>query len=368
MFVYWVLFAMTFVVMFASYSTYGEYAYVENYRIHKTKYIYSLLFFALVVFVMAMRDEVLDTHAYVKYFENAPTKWNKVLPYLDNESTGKGFYLLQAAFKILVSESHYVWFAFLAAVCCICLFKVLYKYSVDMPLTVYLFIADSTFTWLLNGTRQFLAVCIIFACTDLLLKRKLIPYCIIVYLASRIHSSAIFVIPVALMISSDEFFSKKTFLFIILTIIGVYYSESVFETLGSVMDKDYTESLEEGTGSTVLRLLVAAVPSVMAFVGKEHLKAAPKFIRLAGNMSIVSTCFYFASTFTNGILIGRMPIYFSLYSLYLLPWLIKNMFSKRTGRIVWWCCVLLYGYYFYYQIMVAWRGLPYVSKILGIGV
>lgn len=95
-------------------------------------------------------------------------------------------------------------------------------------------------------------------------------------------------------------------------------------------------------------------------------KKANKSIKLAINMSFVGVCFYFASTFTDGILIGRMPIYFTVYNLYLLPWLIHNCFEIRSRKIVWLGCACAYGLYFYYQMEVAWGGLMYVSDILHI--
>ena len=81
-------------------------------------------------------------------------------------------------------------------------------------------------------------------------------------------------------------------------------------------------------------------------------------------MNLVGICFYFAATFTNGVLVGRMPIYFTVYGLYLLPWVIRNCFTKRSRKVVWVLCAISYFICFYYQMCIAWDGLMYVSKFL----
>ena len=65
-------------------------------------------------------------------------------------------------------------------------------------------------------------------------------------------------------------------------------------------------------------------------------------------MSIVSVGFYIVSMFTSGIFIGRLPIYFSLYSYILLPWEIDHMFTKRSARLIYVVMVVGHlGFYLY---------------------
>ncbi len=366
MIVYWLMLGMSILMMVLSYNTSQASVRIGKKKVEPSK-IFTLFLILFITFFCGLRDVVLDTYAYKADFNAMPTNWDAMLENVEKHSTGQGFYFLQGCFKILISKSHYAWFIFLVAISCFCLFRVFYKYSVDLPLTGYLFVAAATFTWLINGTRQFLAVCILFAFIDWLLEGKKIRYCLLALLITTIHSSAIFIIPIALLVTSDEFLSKRTIFIIIVAVVGTFFSEQALGFVGNFLDKDYTSALESGTGSNIIRFLVVCVPAVMAIIARKKVNEAPKSIILAANMSIVAACFSLASTFTSGILVGRMTIYFSIYSLYLLPWLIKNMFDKESSRIVWWVCFALYGVYFYYQIMVAWKGLPYISDVLGIG-
>ncbi|WP_195637160.1 EpsG family protein [Enterocloster bolteae] len=332
---------------------------------YKTNYMYAFLSFAYIVFFCSFRDSVLDTEAYINSFNAAPTNWEGLKWYIRLARTGKGFYLIQGIFKICISDNHYAWLAFLAGISSICMLRTLYRYSENFPLSAYLFVANTTFTWLLNGTRQFLAVSILFAFSEWMIKGKRWRYIILAMVLSTLHTSAIFVVPVCLFVSANKIWDKKMILFVLITIIGTRYSERIFSLLNRGLDRDYSSSLAGGTGSTILRLAVAVVPVLIIFIAKRCVEMkADERIYLAANMSLVGACFYFASTFTSGILVGRMPIYFSIYNLYLLPWLIHHCFEKKSKLIVTYFCVMMYLFYFYYQMMIAWSGLPYISEFL----
>ena len=86
--------------------------------------------------------------------------------------------------------NHYIWLTFLGAISLLLLFfKTLYKYSIDISLSLYLFVASCTFTWLLNGIRQFLVVCILFGFIDWLIDGKKIKYIALILVLSTIHNS-----------------------------------------------------------------------------------------------------------------------------------------------------------------------------------
>lgn len=365
--IYWSMLFMTLIIGMVSKTAPQRRIERENKTYYTIHYGFAVAAFLYIIFFVGLRDRVLDTGAYVRSFNEAAANWSDLIQEVASESEGKGFYLLQGLFKIYISKSHYMWFLFLATISCLGLLKVLYKYSEDFPLAIYLFVADATFTWLLNGTRQFLVVCILFSFAEWLIEGKKIRYLLLVLVMTTIHSSAIFMVLVCLFVSAQKILDEKMMIFAIITVWGTKYSEKVFEMLDFVLEKDYVETLVEGVGSNIIRLLVSAVPILIVMAAYKYVKEnSTPSIRLAINMSFVGTCFYFASSFTNGILVGRMPVYFTLYNLYLLPWLIKNCFNKESEKIAKILCMLLYGVYFYYQMEIAWGGLQYISEILNL--
>ena len=366
--IYWSMLLVTIVIGILCYGTPSKKVIIAGQETFKVRIGFVVALVTYIVFFVGFRDKVLDTGAYASSFNALPVNFDGLFAYLKTVDSGKGFYFLAGMFKIFVSKSHYAWFFFLSSISCFCIFKTLYKYSVDFPLSAYLFITTTTFTWLLNGTRQFLVVCILFGFVDWLIEGKKIRYILLTLLLATIHSSAIFMVIVVIFISANQIFTKKMFAFVLLTVIGTYYSESVFEFLSETSESmNYTDTIGMDGGSNVIRLFVTIIPIMIVMLNYKNVKKiAPPSIKLAVNMSLVGSCFYFAATFTNAILVGRMPIYFTVYNLYLLPWTIRNCFKKDSRKIVWVLCVVCYLVYFYYQMCIAWGGLMYVSDILNI--
>lgn len=366
--IYWSMLLVTIVIGILSYVIPLKTTIVDGQETTRVRVGFVVILAAYIIFFVGFRDRVLDTGAYISNFNALPRDFDGLIAYLDLVDRDKGFYFLAGIFKIFVSEKYYAWLFFLALISCFCIFRTLYKYSVDFPLSAYLFITTTTFTWLLNGTRQFLVVCILFGFVDWLIEGKKIRYTLLVLVLTTIHSSAIFMAIIVLFVSSKQIFTKKMFAFVILTVIGTYYSEYVFDFMSETSETmSYTDTIGMDGGSNVLRLFVTIIPIMIVMINYNNVKKiAPASIKLAINMSLIGSCFYFTATFTNGILVGRMPIYFTVYNLYLLPWVIRNCFTKDSRKIVWVFCAVCYFVYFYYQMCIAWGGLMYVSDILNI--
>ena len=364
--VYWSIMAVTLIMGILSYGTSKKEVLQEGKVVYKTRIGYAFFPMAYIIFFAGFRGRILDTYWYIDTFEVMPTTFSGIVEFAMNSPTRCGYFLVLGFFKKFISQNHYAWLFFIAIVSCVCVFYVLYKYSIDMPLSMYLFVANAMFIWPFNGARQFLAVSILFAFSDWLIEGKKIKYIILAFFVTFIHSSALVVIPVCWFISSRKILDIKMKLFGFITIIGTFFSRNIFIALSDFgFFAKYSESLLNGEGSSIPRLIVACVPLFIILLSYRRVKEiAPPSIILAINMSFVGSCFYLASTFTNGILIGRMPLYFTPYDLFLLPWLIKRGFTKESGRIVWLACVIFYLAFFYYQMQVAWDGLEYVSEFL----
>lgn len=304
--------------------------------------------FPLLIF-LSFRDNVLDTYGYIIQFDEIPRSWNKT-NFEVYSNNGIVFIYLATTIKILFQCNHYLWFFILALINLYCITKVCVKNSPNLSFSIFLFIAGASFTWCLNGTRQFLAVTVLFYFTYLLLKDKFkdkLLYIVIIIGLSYVHSSAIFLIPIVAVISSKRLFGPRMILIVIATLVGTYFSDSVFDSAIEVMGKQYTSINADGRGSSVLRLLFTLVPIIIVLFDYRHIKRiAPPSIILGINMCLVGACFMFVSTFTNGILIGRMPGYFNIYALYVIPWLVYNCFGKNR-RLIFVIFIIVYIIWFY---------------------
>ena len=113
--------------------------------------------------------------------------------------------------------------------------------------------------------------------------------------------------------------------------------------------------MAQDDGTNILRVLVYSVPALLSLVGIRYIRyAEDPVINICTNMTIVSMGLYVVSMFTSGLLIGRLPIYFSLYGYILLPWMIQHMFTEKSAVLVKIAMVGSYLVFYIYQMHFAW--------------
>lgn len=333
---------------------------------------FVLMTFSVIIFFASLRSSVADTAAYVSMFKSYPSDLSQIDGLLNGVAKRyPGFLVLTVILKKFTSDYN-VWFTIIAVISGICVMIPLYKYSSNFGVSAFLFMASCQFSWMFNGMRQFLVASIIFACTGLVLRRKFIPYTIIVCLLSTIHTSALILIPMYFIVTGEPW-NKRTMLFVGGIILAILFTSKFTGMLEDVVENtDYATSMEEfketDDGTSIMRIAVESVPVIIAFVYRNRIKdKLTPIIKLSINMSLVASGLYVISKIArSGIMLGRLPIYFSMYNLILLPWLIKNIFNKEEKRLVYYLMIVLYIAFFYYQMVVTWNGFGYASKILGL--
>ena len=333
---------------------------------------FALMTFSVIIFFASLRSSVADTEAYISMFNSYPNDLSQVSTVLEGVA-GRypGFLILTVLLKKFTSD-YTVWFTIIAIISGICVMIPLYKYSCNFGVSAFLFMASCQFSWMFNGMRQFLVASIMFACTGLVLRRRFIPYAIIVCLLSTIHTSALILIPMYFIVTGEPW-NKRTMLFVGLIVLAILFTSKFTGILEDVVENtDYATSMEEfketDDGTNIIRILVESVPVIIAFIYRKKIKdKLTPIIKLSINMSLVASGLYIISKIArSGIMLGRLPIYFSMYNLILLPWLLKNIFEKREKDLVYYIMFICYFAFFYYQMVIAWGNMGYSSQILNI--
>ena len=112
-----------------------------------------------------------------------------------------------------------------------------------------------------------------------------------------------------------------------------------------------TTYMQTDDGTNPLGVIVYSIPAIFAIIFRKKLfDDAPDIINISVNMSLISMGIYVVSIFTSGIFIGRIPIYFSLFSYILLPWELRKIFSKEKFTIVLAIMVVLYMIFYFIQV------------------
>lgn len=374
--VYW--FMMAWVILFGILAQVtskkvcvGEYLGEEVYeaRVHL---FMAIVTFAVIVFFAGARSYVADTTAYIKMFNDYPLLQNAHGVIFAEGAREPGFRLFSILIKTFISDNYTVWLSIIAVISGICVMYPLYKYSCNFGVSAFLFMASCQFMWMFNGMRQFLAAAIIFSSTGLILKNKTLLYILIVCVLSTIHQSALLLIPMYF-IAQGEPWNKRTLLFIGCIVLAMVFTSKFTNLLTDVVEQtDYASSVNEfkatDDGTSPIRILVESIPIIMAFFYRNKIKdKLTPIIKLSINMSLIASGLYIISKIaSSGILLGRLPIYFSMYNLILLPWLLNNIFDKREKDLVYYIMVICYFVFFYYQMVIAWGGMEYFSQILNL--
>ena len=330
----------------------------KEYRVSKG---FAVFAFAPVILMATFRGNIADSYAYRRMFATLPDTISGLIAYMPGVTKDKGFTILSSIIKTFISSNDIIYFFIIAAFQGLVLVYVYRKYSIDYLFSFFLFIASTDYvSWMFNGMRQFLAVTIMFAATTLMLEKKWVPTIAVILLASTMHQSALLMIPLVI-IAHGKPWNKKSILFLAGTLVAVVFVDQFTNILDIVMQEtQYSNVVSDWTmggddGTNVIRVLVYSVPTVISILGIKQIKRAnDPVINFCVNMSIVSTGLYIVSMATSGIFIGRLPIYASLYNYILLPWQIKNIFTRRSSQFAFLMAILAYIGFYYYQMHFAW--------------
>lgn len=317
----------------------------------------AIILFFPIFWIACMGTPRSDTRLYITIFENFPAEWTNMVDRFHQAESGQAFLVLQYLIKRVFGNNVTAFRVVLALIHSIPLIVVFRKYSESYLMTIFLFVASGCHSgWMMNGMRQFVAVVIIFAATPLMLERRLGLVALIVLLASTFHTSALLMLPVIFIVQGSAW-NKKTIFYIVVALIAMY----VFDNYTGVMDAMLQGTEYEGAvqnwqelgddGTNPIRVFVNAIPMLLALLGRKHIKYEnDTMLNICVNMSVVTTGLYLISMVTSGIMMGRLPIYTSLYNFILLPSLVPKIFNESSTRMV--KLIMIGCYMLYYMIEV----------------
>ena len=308
-----------------------------------------------------LRKDIGDTNAYVINFQNAPSSLPALLSQLNADSKDPGFSVLMTLVKSIGITDHKVFFMLIAAFQMWCICHTFRKYSPNYWISMFLFVASTDYiSWMFNGMRQFLAATMIFGAFDLMVKKKHAAFALVVLLAAQIHGSAILMLPLAYLMHGPAL-NRKTMLMIAGTVMIIPFIDRFMPFLNDLLsDTQYSTTMTDeiwmaDDGTNPIRVLVYAVPSLVAIIGRRYVRQAnDPIINLCVNASMITTAIYLVSMVTSGIYIGRLPIYTTLHGYIALPWLIDTIFEKSSARLIKLLMIVCFLSFFFIQMHFTW--------------
>lgn len=321
-----------------------------------------LLVIPYIVWAGFRTDYFGDTGAYRKAFLDAPSRLSQLPEYLTTITKDKGFSVLTVLLKCIIGNSDAIFFLLVAAFQLCCIVWVCRKYSCNYWMSIFLFIASTEYIgWMHNGIRQFIAITLIFAATDLLVEKKYLPMIGVIIIAATFHASALFMIPVIFIVQGRAW-NKKTIVCILACILALFFVDQFTDILDSALSStqysgmvtDWQEWEDDGTNP--IRVFIYSIPMLLSIVGYKYIKyEEDPLVHIATNFSALTCGIALISMVTSGVFLGRMIEYASIYSLLLLlPWEVENFFTPKSSQMV--SGVMIVGYiaFFYYQMHFSW--------------
>lgn len=369
MLIYWFLFGITLIlVSFVRVKENKDVLLcvrgIENYCF-SAKQIFIILI--PMIFFFGLRSQVGDTVGYFHSFENLTTEFSLV----GLDERAYGFSFLQRFCKSFLFKHPNMWLSLLTVISVIPIANILSKYSTNVRISLFVFIASTEFVYLINGARQFVAVCICFYAFKFLVERKPVKYYLLVLLAISFHLTAIVMLFAYFLVRSKPW-SLKMWLIIIVAVLVCVFSESVFGIMNDAFLEDsvyshYTDKVLNSQGVNIIRVVVNFVPVILAFYCRKRIEAQNyKYINYCINLSVLNAmCFLFASTM-GANLTARIAEYFTIFNLILYPYLFTHALPKKEGSIIKILFYIAFFAFFFYQMQISWGGLEYVSDVLGI--
>ena len=173
--------------------------FVEDKKVVRYSMGFALFVFLPIIIWAGFRDGTgyADTNAYIALYKSLPGNMHQLLTYLGGLEKDWGFYFFSGVIKQIFGEGYRPFLLIIAIIQGMSLIKFYQKYSENYVLSIALFILSGEYMgWMMNGMRQFLAVCIIYFAIPWIVEKKYIRCILVILLASTIHQTAIIMLPI----------------------------------------------------------------------------------------------------------------------------------------------------------------------------
>ncbi|WHY91000.1 EpsG family protein [Neobacillus cucumis] len=308
------------------------------------------------ILVSGLRNNIGDTPFYAHTYVINNFTWDYV-----KSQDDMGFGILQMILK-RYSEDPQILIFTTALITNVLIIIGLYKYSRFFELSIYVYITGGLFLVTMNGIRQCLATAIIFTGTKYLIEGNWFRYILIVIFASFFHQSALILIPIYFLVRYRAW-SKATLILLVFSILIVLgfnqFSNALFSVIQDSQYGVYSQ-FNEG-GANIFRVIVFAIPIVIAFFGREKLREIYPESDYIVNMAIIGLSFMIISM--GNWIFARFNIYFELYQIILISWIV-NVFRKKDQKLVYYAILLCYLAYYYYESVIS-LNIKYGSNFWG---
>lgn len=295
----------------------------------KTKANQAFLIFSFIILgTMSFfrGDFSTDYNTYKYMFERASNQSLETI----FQNTEWGFYLLLKILS-LITDNFQVAIGIVGIITLLLYYVVIKKFSWDYYISVIIFLVYDNYLISYNLVRNILAVAICLYAIKYIAKNKIVPFCVLIILASTIHKSAIIFLPMYFILKID-FKKKKNIMMALLIFVLVtlsFASRQFLLIIQSLFGYEYNLTSYGTDGGSLGSFFKTALLFLFIIINIRLLDYRESKQRILINGCFFNLLLQFVSI--NLFMVQRVGFYFSGCYIILLPFLVKNMNIKRKA-------------------------------------
>lgn len=320
----------------------------SNHQVDGMK-LWFFIITAVLVLVSALRSDVVgqDTSMYHTLFDYAKESdnfWNWYTSWKGG-GTEIGYSLLEF---FISRYADFQFFLFsIALITIIPVMLLIYRYSNNHLLSVFLFIAFGYYAFFMNGIRQSIAMGLCCIAYIFAREKRLIPYLIIVLIAISFHLSAVIFVPVY-WLSRLKIHKYTSLVYIGLLILSFGLKNILFAVLNMFSRLQYTSSSDAGGIRMYMFMMFTIL--LLWFFRKQFLKEDIKGdnATLLYMTAIAGLIWPIASANST---VFRLYYYYHMFFLLSIPELISKLKNKSTKIAITFVFFAVGSYYLYEYVI-----------------
>lgn len=278
----------------------------------------------LLVLFAGLRDRAVgtDTGNYVYWFEI-------VNSYADNWSTTEIGYRGLTALSATLSNNYAILLILIALLAVSSYITTIVKLNRQYDISIFLLVTSGCYTFFFNGARQGIAASICFLALPWLLKRRPIPYFLLVGTAALFHHTALIAGPL-------YFLARPTFsrMQIAVYVVGLFLAVELLpffvHFVSENIDNKYANYADRSEGGGIITVIFLTIQGAALFLLRKIIDDREGCYTRLLNIYLIGLLPSIAAVLSNvnpsGIL--RLHLYFSQAGILLWPMLFENF--RRT--------------------------------------
>lgn len=295
-----------------------------------------------------------DTSNYVRIFENVES--------IDDiwRSTEIGFNALMLVAKSL--STNYISLLLIIALVTVSLYIfTIMRQAKHYEIAIFLFITLGAYTFFFNGARQGIAAAICFFALPWLLKRKAIPYFLLIAIAFSFHHTALIAAPLYLLAAPRSDWRQISLVAFATVLLTVFLGVSV-QLAADLLNDRYATYATASSGGGLLTAAFLIFQGAIFFIFKNQVADPKHYYERLLNIYLIGFIPVIAAVASNinpsGLL--RLNIYFSYTAILLWPMIFMSIKHQHKRAVFGFIFILFYTAYYAMTTSTFSNLVPYV--------